>query len=265
MSRVHTTERSVHDGRKVRRGIFDGKSSDQLVGWSKKRKKSRRPDGAAVLFTRPPHSQSTCRSNPPARFSQKVRCRVRSTAAKTRIFDSSVPHRNRNVRDANSAQPSFFGSAFARATEAAENVTEISPAVAHTAPRAAAAWSLPLRNVRSSLESPNSNISDLEDEDSVTAGGAGDTLDADRLAIVVFPVAPLESRRFNDCFAIFAMRLRSMFSSGGNRRHKASPMVGSTSCDTEHGWFILVTYYDNSPTERCKLRELASNAVLQLL
>jgi len=98
------------------------------------------------------------------------------------------------------------------------------------------------RNVRpSSLRSANSNISDLEDEDSDSPGGCNELLDADRLAVAAdFPAEP-PLGRFSDCFAIFAMRLRSMFSSGGNRRHNASPIVGSTSC--RHRTVNLMTWH----------------------
>jgi len=97
-------------------------------------------------------------------------------------------------------------------------------------------------NVRLS-HSPNSNLSDLEEEESVSPGGGGrDRSDADRLA-ADFPLAPA-SRRFRDWRAIWAMRRRSMFSSGWNRRHRASPTVGSTSwwCRTHHNWYEYNLY-----------------------
>ena len=77
----------------------------------------------------------------------------------------------------------------------------------------------PRHHVRLS-DSPNSNLSDLEDEDSISPGGGGSVRsDADRLAAgapldaIVFPL--LEgSCRFRDWRAIWAIRRRSMFSSG---------------------------------------------------
>ena len=80
--------------------------------------------------------------------------------------------------------------------------------------------------------SPNSNISDLEDEDSVIPDAAGgtDTSETERLPDDdTFPLLC-----FRDCRAIWAIRRKSMFSSGGNRRQSASPTVGSTSCVIQH-------------------------------
>ena len=50
-------EVSVRDGRKVRRGTFDGKSSDQLDScWSKRRKMSRRQFSTVRPTARPVYS-----------------------------------------------------------------------------------------------------------------------------------------------------------------------------------------------------------------
>jgi len=127
VSRVHMKEVSVHDGRKVRRGTFDGKSVLRPTRQLLVKETQNVPQTVQRSSVHsPPCLQSTRRCRPPAWFSKKVRFTVRG--CRTRNFQLNVPRRHRNVQDVPSARPSFFGSTFARA---AQNVRETSPAVAH--------------------------------------------------------------------------------------------------------------------------------------
>jgi len=231
MTRVHRNADSVRDSWKVRRRIFNSKSEDRL--FCQHRNAKCPPESSKVLSICPPHLQFVRHGKVSAGFSSRVRSRVHSSAAKNGISEStsravnwtSIRVRTNLVLAATASHSRQLNEPRTLLRQV-RNVPMAELAVVHRAQ--------PWHNVRLS-DSPNSNLSDLEDEDSVSPGGGGSSVgsDADRLAgapldDVVF-VLPLGSRRFRDWRAIWAIRRRSMFSSGWNRRHRASPTVGSTS------------------------------------
>jgi len=210
-------------------------SSDQQDScWSKRRKMSRRQFSAVRSTAHPVYSP---RAGAGRQHDLARKSASQSAAAERGIFNSTS-HADTGMSRTCHPHDLVFSAAHSQEPHrtSAKQVPQLHTAVL-TVPNAAlplvrATRRPPPHSVRLSLRSPNSNISDLEDDDSDSAGavsGGSEMLDADRLELVVFPAEPLLGR-FSDCFAIFAMRLRSMFSSGGNRRHRASPTVGSTSC-----------------------------------
>ena len=225
MIRVHRTTDGVHDGRKVRRRIFRSKSLDQPFSWSKKFKMSWRNCGIV-------------RSSTPPRllFIHSWHLPARPTKSTFTVHDN-VAENGRSMSHAGTRMPVCILNSLECSVPQKLRMSVKTVQQSH-GPRAACVQVQ--HNVRGR---PNSNISDLDDDDSVIPGGCSggwDTSGADRLAVAdggvadcpddVFPVPPLlGSRRFNDCRAICAIRRRSIFSSGGNRRHNASPTVGSTS------------------------------------